>query len=64
MAAACEGGWRSAEGVLLSCYDRVFWMRWLIEYSAEALGTALRVVAPELSGCPVTIPVLDLAVKR
>lgn len=38
-------------------------MRWLAECSAEALGEALRVVAPELSGGPVTVPVLDPAVK-
>jgi hypothetical protein len=31
-------------------------MKWLAECSAEALGEALRVVAPELSGCPVTVP--------
>ena len=38
-------------------------MRWLSECSAEALGQALRVVAPELSGYPVTVPVPDPAVK-
>jgi len=38
-------------------------MRWLAECSAEALGEALRVVAPELSGGPVTVPVPDPAVK-
>ena len=38
-------------------------MRWLSEYSAEALGQALRVVAPELSGGPVSVPVPDPAVK-
>jgi hypothetical protein len=38
-------------------------MRWLSECSAEALGEALRVVAPELSGGPVTVPVPDPAVK-
>ena len=38
-------------------------MKWLAECSAEALGKALRVVAPELSGGPVTIPVPDPAVK-
>ena len=31
-------------------------MKWLAECSAEALGEALRVVAPELSGYPVTVP--------
>ncbi len=31
-------------------------MKWLAECSAAALAEALRVVAPELSGCPVTIP--------
>src|SRR5215468_7178335 len=31
-------------------------MRWLAECSAVALGEALRVVAPELSGYPVTVP--------
>jgi hypothetical protein len=34
-------------------------MKWLTECSAEALGKALRVVAPELSGCRVTVPVPD-----
>jgi aminoglycoside phosphotransferase (APT) family kinase protein len=38
-------------------------MRWLAECSAEALGEALRVVAPELSGGPLTVPVPDPAVK-
>jgi hypothetical protein len=38
-------------------------MRWLAECSAAALGEALRVVAPELSGFPVTVPVPDPAVK-
>jgi len=38
-------------------------MRWLAECSAVALGEALRVVAPELSGGPVTVPVPDPAVK-
>jgi hypothetical protein len=36
-------------------------MRWLSECSAEALGQALRIVAPELSGYPVTVPVPDPA---
>lgn len=31
-------------------------MKWLAEGSAEALGGALQVVAPELSGCSITIP--------
>ena len=31
-------------------------MKWLAECSAKALGEALRVVAPELSGYPVTVP--------
>jgi len=31
-------------------------MKWLAECSAVALGEALRVVAPELSGYPVTVP--------
>jgi hypothetical protein len=31
-------------------------MKWLAGCSAEALGEALRVVAPELSGCSITIP--------
>ena len=39
-------------------------MRWLAECSAEALGEALRVVAPELGGCPVTVPVPNPAAKR
>ena len=39
-------------------------MRWLAECSAEALGEALRVVAPELSGCPVIVPVPDPAAQR
>jgi hypothetical protein len=38
-------------------------MRWLSECSAEALGQALRIVAPDLSGYPVTVPVPDPAVK-
>jgi aminoglycoside phosphotransferase (APT) family kinase protein len=38
-------------------------MKWLAECSAEALGEALRVVAPELSGFPVTVPAPDPAVK-
>jgi len=38
-------------------------MKWLAECSAEALGEALRSVAPELSGDPVTVPVPDPAVK-
>src|SRR5215472_3158297 len=38
-------------------------MRWLTECSAEALGEALRVVAPELSGYPVTVPVPDPAAR-
>src|SRR6185437_11287652 len=36
--------------------DRVPEMRWLAECSAVALREALRVVAPELSGYPVTVP--------
>ena len=32
-------------------------MRWLAECSTEALGDALRVAAPALSGYPVTVPV-------
>lgn len=31
-------------------------MTWLAECSARAVGEALRVVAPELSGYPVTVP--------
>jgi aminoglycoside phosphotransferase (APT) family kinase protein len=31
-------------------------VKWLAECSAKALGEALRVVAPELSGYPVTVP--------
>lgn len=31
-------------------------MKWLAECSAEALRAALRAVAPELSGYPVTVP--------
>ena len=31
-------------------------MTWLAECSAVALGKALRVVAPELGGYPVTVP--------
>jgi hypothetical protein len=38
-------------------------MRWLAECSADELGKALRVVAPELSGCPVTVPVPDPAAQ-
>jgi hypothetical protein len=37
--------------------------KWLAECSAEALGEALRAVAPELSGCPVTVPVPDPAAQ-
>jgi aminoglycoside phosphotransferase (APT) family kinase protein len=39
-------------------------MRWLAECSARALGEALRVVAPELSGYPVTVAVPDPAAQR
>src|SRR6478752_2819933 len=38
-------------------------MKWLAECSAEALGEALRAVAPEMSGGLVTVPVPDPAVK-
>jgi aminoglycoside phosphotransferase (APT) family kinase protein len=38
-------------------------MKWLAEWSAAALGEALQAVAPELSGCPVTVPVPDPAAK-
>jgi aminoglycoside phosphotransferase (APT) family kinase protein len=38
-------------------------MRWLAECSAEALGKALRVVAPELSDFPVTVAAPDPAAK-
>jgi aminoglycoside phosphotransferase (APT) family kinase protein len=38
-------------------------MKWLAECSAAALGEALQAVAPELSGCPVTVPVPDPAAK-
>src|SRR5215468_6988438 len=38
-------------------------MRWLAECSAGALGEALRVVAPDLSQCQVTVPVPDPAAK-
>ncbi len=31
-------------------------MTWLAECSASALGEALRIVAPKLSGYPVTVP--------
>jgi hypothetical protein len=31
-------------------------MKWLAEYSVAALGEALRVVTPELSGYFITIP--------
>jgi hypothetical protein len=57
------GGMRMRLGVLLSSHDWVLRMKWLTECSAEALGKALRVVAPELSGCRVTVPVPDPAVK-
>jgi hypothetical protein len=43
--------------------DRVPELKWLAECSAEALREALRAVAPELSGCPVTVPVPDPAAK-
>jgi hypothetical protein len=39
-------------------------MRWLAECSAEALGEALRVVAPDLSGFPVTVPAPDPVAQR
>lgn len=39
-------------------------MKWLAECSAEALDEALAVVAPELTGCPVTISVPDPAAAR
>jgi Phosphotransferase enzyme family len=39
-------------------------MRWLAECSATALREALRTVAPELSRCPVSVPVPDPAAKR
>ena len=38
-------------------------MNWLSKCSAEAVGTALRVVAPELGGCPATVPVPDPAAR-
>jgi len=38
-------------------------MKWLAECSADALGEALRIVAPELSGCPVTVRVPDPAAQ-
>lgn len=38
-------------------------MKWLAECSGDALGKALRVVAPELSGCPVSVPVSCPAAK-
>jgi len=39
-------------------------VRWLAECSAGALGEALRVVAPELSGDPVTVPGPDPVAQR
>jgi len=38
-------------------------MKWLAECSAEAFSEALLVVAPELSGYPVTVPVPDPAAQ-
>jgi aminoglycoside phosphotransferase (APT) family kinase protein len=38
-------------------------MKWLAECSAAAFREALQAVAPELSGCPVTIPAPDPAAK-
>jgi hypothetical protein len=38
-------------------------MRWLAECSAEALGDALRAVAPELSRLPFTVPEPVTAIK-
>jgi aminoglycoside phosphotransferase (APT) family kinase protein len=38
-------------------------MKWLAECSAAALREALQAVAPELSGCPLTVPVPDPAAK-
>lgn len=39
--------------------DKVPGMRWLADCSASAIREAMSVVAPQLSGCPVTVP--DLA---
>jgi hypothetical protein len=38
-------------------------MKWLAECSVAAFREALQAVAPELSGCPVTLPVPDPAAK-
>jgi aminoglycoside phosphotransferase (APT) family kinase protein len=48
----------AAIGGVFYCDDvaGVSGMKWLSESSAEALGEALRVVTPELSGCAITIP--------
>ena len=43
--------------------DRVPEMKWLAECSIAAFREALQAVAPELSGCPVTVPVPDPAAK-
>src|SRR5215467_7880695 len=43
--------------------DRVPEMKWLAECSVAAFREALQAVAPELSGCPVTLPVPDPAAK-
>src|SRR5215472_13783635 len=39
-------------------------MKWLEECTAATLREALRAVAPELSGYPITVPVSDPAAKR
>jgi hypothetical protein len=39
-------------------------VKWLAECSAEALGRALRLAAPELGGYPVSVSVPDPAAKR
>jgi hypothetical protein len=42
---------------------RVPQIRWLAECSATAVHAALQAVAPELSGCPVTVTGAEPAAK-
>jgi aminoglycoside phosphotransferase (APT) family kinase protein len=48
-----HGGWRVSYCRNVAGLEG---MKWLAECSAEALGEALQVVAPELRGFPVTVP--------
>jgi aminoglycoside phosphotransferase (APT) family kinase protein len=59
-----RGAWPRLAGVLLSSGGGGVRMRWLAECSAEELHEALRVVAPDLSEYPVTVPAPDPAAQR